>query len=98
MWCTWPNETASWNASANSARYAPNLERHRNQPILVTLRVSDSRQNQRLANDISYSGNITAIRPVDIYLTCCQKAPCGLLRRGPGCSSDEENTHCSSCE
>jgi hypothetical protein len=21
--CTWPNETASWNASANSARYAP---------------------------------------------------------------------------
>src|SRR5262249_56178155 len=28
--CTWPNEIASWNASANSARYAPNLERDRN--------------------------------------------------------------------
>src|SRR5262249_4993558 len=37
--CTWPNEIASWNASANSARYAPNLERDRNQLIVVTLRV-----------------------------------------------------------
>src|SRR5262249_13663317 len=43
--CTWPNETASWNASANSARYAPNLERDRNQRIVVTLRASDARQN-----------------------------------------------------
>jgi hypothetical protein len=64
--CTWANETASWNASANSARYGPNLERDRNQPIVVTLRVSDSRQNQRLANDIRYNGDITAIRLVDI--------------------------------
>src|SRR5262249_61978341 len=40
--CTWPNETASWNASANSARYAPNLERDRNQLIVVTLRASDA--------------------------------------------------------
>src|SRR6516225_7898328 len=38
--CTWPNETASWNASANSARYAPNLERDRNQRIVVTLHAS----------------------------------------------------------
>ena len=38
--CTWPNETASWNASANSARYAPNLERDRNQRMVVTLRAS----------------------------------------------------------
>src|SRR5262245_24226877 len=35
--CTWPDETASWNASANSARYAPNLERDRNQLIVGTL-------------------------------------------------------------
>src|SRR5207249_10638840 len=35
--CTWPNEMASWNASASSARYAPHLERDRNQPIVVTL-------------------------------------------------------------
>jgi hypothetical protein len=34
--CTWPNETASWNASANSARYDPNLERDRNQRIVVS--------------------------------------------------------------
>src|SRR5262249_21998237 len=40
--CTWPNETASWNASANSARYAPNLERDRNQRIVVTLHASDA--------------------------------------------------------
>src|SRR6266568_8835716 len=39
MWsrCTWPNEMASWNASASSARYAPHLERDRNQLIVVTL-------------------------------------------------------------
>jgi hypothetical protein len=30
----------SWNASANSARYDPTLERDRNQPIVVTLRAS----------------------------------------------------------
>jgi hypothetical protein len=34
--CTWPNETASWNASANSVRYDPNLERDRNQHIIVS--------------------------------------------------------------
>src|SRR6516165_4980711 len=34
--CTCPNETASWNASANSARYAPNLERDRNQLMVVS--------------------------------------------------------------
>jgi len=38
--CTWPNETASWNTSANSARYEPNLERDRNQRMVVTLRAS----------------------------------------------------------
>jgi hypothetical protein len=36
--CTWPNETASWNASANSARYEPALVRDRNQRIVATLR------------------------------------------------------------
>jgi len=43
--CTCPNETASWNASANSARYAPNLERDRNQRMVVTLCASRTRQN-----------------------------------------------------
>jgi hypothetical protein len=43
--CTWPNETASWNASANSARYDPNLERDRNQPIVDTACASRIRQN-----------------------------------------------------
>src|SRR5262249_52411612 len=43
MWsrCTWPNDTASWNASATSARYEPNLEYDRNQPIVVTFRAPD---------------------------------------------------------
>jgi hypothetical protein len=31
--CTWPNVSASWSASANSARYAPNFDRDRNQSI-----------------------------------------------------------------
>src|SRR6266498_1035683 len=34
--CTWANETASWNASGNSVRYDPNLERDRNQHIVVS--------------------------------------------------------------
>src|SRR6266481_2953641 len=38
--CTWPNETASWNASANSARYEPALLRDRNQRMVVTLHAS----------------------------------------------------------
>src|SRR5262245_52825783 len=38
--CTCPNESASWTASANSARYEPHLERDRNQPIVVALGAS----------------------------------------------------------
>src|SRR5262252_7696212 len=63
--CTWPNETASWNASANSARYAPNLERDRNQRIVVTLRASRSRQNHSTApfENFSYNVILATIRP-----------------------------------
>ena len=42
--CTWPNETASWNASANSARYEPSLERDRNQRMVVSFARLMSRQ------------------------------------------------------
>ena len=35
--CTCPNVSASWNASANSARYAPHFDRDRNQFIVVAL-------------------------------------------------------------
>src|SRR5258708_8644031 len=38
--CTWPNETARWNADANSARYEPALLRDRNQRLVATLRAS----------------------------------------------------------
>jgi hypothetical protein len=31
--CTWPNVSASWSASANSARYEPHFDRDRNQSI-----------------------------------------------------------------
>ena len=31
--CTWPNVSASWNTSANSARYEPHFDRERNQSI-----------------------------------------------------------------
>ena len=63
--CTWANETASWNASANSARYAPNLERDRNQRIVVTLRASRSRQNHSTApfENFSYNVILATIRP-----------------------------------
>jgi hypothetical protein len=57
--CTWPNETASWNASANSARYAPALERDRNQRIVVTLRASRSGQNHSTAPFENFSNNVT---------------------------------------
>src|SRR3954454_14264237 len=35
--CTWPNVSASWTASANSARYEPHFDRDRNQSIVVAL-------------------------------------------------------------
>src|SRR4029453_7009342 len=41
--CTGPNDSTSWTASANSARYEPHLERDRNQPIVVTLCASLAR-------------------------------------------------------
>src|SRR6516162_10919298 len=64
--CTWANETASWNASANSARYAPNLERDRNQRIVVTLRASRNRQNHSTApfENFSYNVTLATIRPL----------------------------------
>jgi hypothetical protein len=37
--CTCPKETASWNASANSAMYEPNLDRARTQVMALRLRV-----------------------------------------------------------
>ena len=73
--CTCPNETASWNASASSARYEPTLERDRNQFIVVTLRASD--HAEPLCQPVeNFSYNVTspqsgrdAIHPV-----CCQKS------------------------
>jgi hypothetical protein len=53
--CTCPNETASWNVSASNAKYEPNLERDRNQPIIITLRASHTRQRQCLADNFSYN-------------------------------------------
>src|SRR5262249_42257425 len=63
--CTWPNETASWNASANSARYAPNLERDRNQLIVVTLRAPDAPAEPfcRHARELCYSVTMPTIGP-----------------------------------
>src|SRR5262245_22535204 len=57
--CTCPNETASWNASANSARYAPNLDRVRNQFIVVKLHASRTRQNHSAGPVESLSNNVT---------------------------------------
>src|SRR6266404_5957787 len=77
--CAWANETASWNASANSARYDPALLRDRNQRILVTLHASPSIQSPRLAG--SFSDNVTLRRqsgPSTIHVTCCKKTPDGL--------------------
>src|SRR5262249_59467520 len=63
--CTWPNETASWNASANSARYAPNLERDRNQLIVVTLRAPDAPAEPFCwhARELCYSVTMPTIGP-----------------------------------
>jgi hypothetical protein len=73
--CTWPNETANWNASANSARYEPDLKCDRNQPIVVTLRTSHPRQNHS-ASSGNFSYNITSRQSgrVAIHLVCCQKS------------------------
>src|SRR5262249_50138970 len=63
--CTWPNETASWNASANSARYAPNLERDRNQLIVVTLHASHAAAEPfcRRTRELCYSVTMPTIGP-----------------------------------
>src|SRR5262245_22546836 len=63
--CTWPNETVSWNASANSARYAPNHERDRNQLIVVTLHAPDAPAEPfcRHARELCYSVTMPTIGP-----------------------------------
>src|SRR5262249_822770 len=63
--CTCPNETASWNASANSARYAPNLERDRNQLIVVTLHAPDAPQEPfcRPTRQLCYIVTLPTIGP-----------------------------------
>jgi hypothetical protein len=63
--CTWPNETASWNASANSARYAPDLERDRNQRIVVTLHASNAPAEPfcRHARELCYNITMPTIGP-----------------------------------
>src|SRR5262249_54006005 len=50
---------ASWNASANSARHAPNLARVRNQFIVVMLRASRTRQNHSAGPSKKFCNNIT---------------------------------------
>src|SRR5262245_30957964 len=74
--CTWPNETASWNASANSARYEPDLLRDRNQRIVVTLHASPVFKATRG----QLSDNVTLRRqsgPSTIHVMCCKKTPDG---------------------
>jgi hypothetical protein len=90
--CTWANETASWNASANSARYAPNLERDRNQRIVVTLRASRSRQNHSTApfENFSYNATLATIRPLGDSSDVLQKniKMCGRGTPGEGASPE----------
>jgi hypothetical protein len=85
--CTWP-DTASWNASANSARYEPNLERDRNQLIVVTLRPSQTRQSHSAGPFHNFSWNVKLRQsgPSTIHLTCCQKTSVVRTRpcRGQG--------------
>jgi hypothetical protein len=77
MWsrCTWPNETASWNASANSARHDPNLERDRNQRIVITLRASCTAAPFLPATAGNISNNVTLrqLGRIAIHLPCCKK-------------------------
>src|SRR5262245_63239539 len=66
--CTCPNDSASWNASANSARYEPHLERDRNQPIVVTrcaslARLATAESFRRPTSDVSY--NVTLWQSAD---------------------------------
>jgi hypothetical protein len=92
--CTWANETASWNASANSARYAPNLERDRNQRIVVTLHASRSRQNHSTApfENFSYNVTLATIRPLGDSSDVLQKniKMCG--RSTPEAGASPEST------
>src|SRR5262245_45225864 len=77
--CTCPNDSASWNASANSARYEPHLERDRNQPIVVTrcaslARLATAEPFRRPHRDVSY--NVTLWQSVDLrFLWRVAKSP-----------------------
>jgi hypothetical protein len=72
--CTWPNETASWNASANSARYELNLERDRNQRIVVS--TSSAAEPSSAVAFKNFSNNVTLrqLGGLAIHLTCCKKS------------------------
>jgi len=89
--CTCPNVSASWNASANSARYEPHLDRDRSQFIVVALRASRIGRRPISADrcrDISNNVTLRQLAAVDssidqfrFLFACCKKSSVSAARR-----------------
>src|SRR5262245_40839250 len=83
---TCPNESTSWTATANSARYEPHLERDRNQPIVVALCASlgapcDGATPPPPATDVSYNVTLSQSADPRFPLACCKKSSVREARR-----------------
>ena len=77
--CTWPNVSTSWSASANSARYAPNFDRDRNQSIRRRACASHiGRRPIPASRGRDISNNVTLRQSANAE---CPIAPIGFISR-----------------
>ena len=88
--CTWPNVSASWNASANSARYEPHFDRDRNQSIRrracashIGSRPIPASRRRDISNNVTLrqlAAADSSIAPCRFHLACCKKSSVARAR------------------
>ena len=88
--CTWPNVSASWNASANSARYEPHFDRDRNQSIRrracashIGSRPIPASRCRDISNNVTLrqlADADSSIAPCRFHLACCKKSSVARAR------------------
>ena len=88
--CTWPNVSASWNTSANSARYEPHFDRDRNQSIRrracashIGSRPIPASRRRDISNNVTLRQLAAAEflgRSVRFHLACCKKSSVARAR------------------
>ena len=88
--CTWPNVSASWNTSANSARYEPHFDRDRNQSIRrracashIGSRPIPASRRRDISNNVTLrqlAAADSSIAPCRFHLACCKKSSVARAR------------------